>query len=154
MTKKALDSTAFLIAADSIVDAVSFIRCNVLWSENNFSPNLALVRFEFLNPARAGSGQTWKSNPGQSHYQKLHIAFNQVCVCICVEWDKARRRLFRCLCVSRVSSKQKNATTSKKHYNFQGRVFNFAASWLVETTYHTAITQAEGTNETTNSDTL
>jgi len=41
------------IAADSIVDAISFIRRIDLWSQNMFSPNLALdlAGFEILNPA-------------------------------------------------------------------------------------------------------
>jgi len=33
----------FFIAADSIVDAISFIRRIVLWSENKFSPNPAPI---------------------------------------------------------------------------------------------------------------
>jgi len=52
------------IAADSIVDAISFIRHIVLWPQNKFSPNPALVGFEFsefLNPARSGTGWIWKS---------------------------------------------------------------------------------------------
>jgi len=38
------------IAADSLVDANSFIRCIVLGSENKFSPNSALApdRFEIV----------------------------------------------------------------------------------------------------------
>ena len=43
------------IAADSIVDAISFIRRIVLWSENELSPNPdpAPAGFEFLNPLRS-----------------------------------------------------------------------------------------------------
>jgi len=56
------------IAADSIIDAFSFIRRIVLWSENKFSPNLAPARCEFLNPARSVSCQISNSqiqyNPG------------------------------------------------------------------------------------------
>jgi len=46
------------IAADSIVDAISFITHIVLWSKNMFFPNPdpvpALAGFEFLNLARSG----------------------------------------------------------------------------------------------------
>ena len=51
------------IAADSIVDAISFIRHIVLWSENKFSPNPALapIKFEFPNLASSGSGCIWNS---------------------------------------------------------------------------------------------
>jgi len=52
------------IAADSIVDAISFIRRIVLWSQNKFSPNPVPVSpagFKFLNPARSGSGQIWNN---------------------------------------------------------------------------------------------
>jgi len=38
------------IAADSIADAISFIRCIVLWSQNKFSPNPDLVRFVIVKP--------------------------------------------------------------------------------------------------------
>jgi len=51
------------IAADSTNDAIEFIWCIVVWFENQFSPNLALVpvRFQFLNPARSGSSWIWMS---------------------------------------------------------------------------------------------
>jgi len=56
------------IAADSIVDAISFLRRIVLWSQNKYSANLSLapVGFELLNPARSDSGQVWNSKSGVS----------------------------------------------------------------------------------------
>jgi len=38
-----------------------FIGCIVLWSQIRFSSNPAPPKFEFLNSARSGSGQIWKS---------------------------------------------------------------------------------------------
>jgi len=51
------------IAADSIADAISFIRCIVLslWSEIQLSPDPGPARFELLNPARSSSGRIWNS---------------------------------------------------------------------------------------------
>jgi len=59
------------VAADSIFDVISFIRCIILWPENKFCPNpdLAPAGLEFLNPARSSSGRIWRSqiqyNPNQ-----------------------------------------------------------------------------------------
>ena len=55
ITKEALNCTVS-IAADSIIHGFGRI---VLWCQNKFSPNPALVTFEFLNLARSSSGRNW-----------------------------------------------------------------------------------------------
>jgi len=111
------------IAADSIVDAFSFIRRIVLWSENKFFPNPAPVPdgFQFLNPTRSTSGWIWKSqiqyNPkinwnysidscGHDHIvllvvvqqttsaQNAQRASRQSSISRCIWWSTATRSLF------------------------------------------------------------
>ena len=45
----------------SIVDAVSFLWCIVVWCKNKFSPKRALAGFHFLTPTKSGSSRTWNS---------------------------------------------------------------------------------------------
>ena len=59
--KGSIELYCLFIAAESIVDAINFIRRIVLWSQNKFSRNLAPGRFEFLNPATSGSSQIWNT---------------------------------------------------------------------------------------------
>jgi len=62
-TRGSTELYSMFIAADSIIDIISFIGHIVLWSENKFSthPALAPAEIEFLNPARSGSGRIWNS---------------------------------------------------------------------------------------------
>ena len=60
VSKEALNCTVS-IAADSIIDAISFVSCIVLWSQNKFFWNPAPSGFKFLSSARSGSGEIWNS---------------------------------------------------------------------------------------------
>jgi len=51
-SKGSTELYSLFIAADSIVDAVSFVTCIVLWSENKLSPNPAV-------DLSSKSGQVW-----------------------------------------------------------------------------------------------
>ena len=49
-----------IVAADNIVDAISFTKHTVLWFETKFS-QIHKFLHEFLNPARSGSSRIWNS---------------------------------------------------------------------------------------------
>jgi len=92
VTEESLNCTDSLLQLTALLTPlVPSIRCIVLWSENQFCPNLDpapdLAGFEFLNLARSGSSQIWKSqiqyNPNVSWWIFFRNCFSWLILQCC-----------------------------------------------------------------------
>jgi len=77
-SKGSTELYCLFIAADSIADAIGFVRRIVLDPKNELSPNLAPAPagFEFLDLARSGSGRIWNTQIWYSPKYKGCIPVN------------------------------------------------------------------------------
>ena len=126
VTKEAMNP---LLAADSLVDAISFIRRIVLWSENRFSSNPVPepAGFEFLNLATSSSSLIWNSQ----YNPNLNSLLNTVERVVDILTTQILTSIFECFQILRSDHLQQRCLYEAWSQWDQQRftVFELAADW-------------------------